>query len=67
MNDNQIIAGGKKLFQEFYNIPEGVNPETRQKYVNEAIDSYEGFDIAKESEALCRKFKVNIDYYYCSP
>ncbi|KAI5527115.1 hypothetical protein TVAGG3_0289040 [Trichomonas vaginalis G3] len=67
MSDKAIIAGGKKLFQEFYNIPDGVNPETRRKYLNDAIDSYEGFDIAKESEALCKKFKVNIDYYYCSP
>lgn len=39
MNDKQIIAGGKKLFQEFYNIPDGVNPQTRRKYLTDAIDS----------------------------
>lgn len=67
LNDNSIRAEGKRKFKQFYNIPDGTNPKTRRSYLNEAIDAYEGFDVSSESEELCRKFNINVDYYYVDP
>ena len=61
------LAKGKQLFQQFYNIPEGVDPKTRRKFLTDALKNYEGFNTATESEALATFTKQNIDYYYVSP
>ena len=45
-NNNYILAGAKKLFKKFYNIPDGVNPETRRSYLLYALEGYEWFDDA---------------------
>ena len=46
--DNMLLADAKKDFKEFYNIPDGVNPKTRKKYLTEALENYEGFDDASK-------------------
>ena len=65
--DRATLARAKKLFQEFYNIPEGTNPKTRRKYLLDALESYEGFNTATESEELAKFFKFNINYYWVNP
>ena len=67
LKDNQLIARAKKLFKAFYNIPDGKNPKTGKTYLDEALDNYEGFNCATETEALARFCKFNIHYYYCPP
>ena len=65
--DRQTLAEAKRLFAEFYKIQDGVNPETRRKYLKDALESYEGFNTTTESEAFARHFKMNIDYYWVNP
>ena len=65
--DHKVIAEAKRLFAEFYKIQDGVNPETRRKYLKDALESYGGFNTVTESEALARHFKMNIDYYWVNP
>ena len=31
------VAKGKRLFQKFYNIPDGKDPKTRRNYLTEAL------------------------------
>ena len=64
---NCWIANGKKLFQQFYDIPEGKDPKTRRNYLTDALRKYEGFNIATESEALARLTNHNFDFYYADP
>ena len=45
LSDKAIIAGGRRLFQEFYNIP--------NKDLKKALAEYQGFNIETETEALC--------------
>ena len=42
LSDHDIIAGGTRLFQEFYNIPD--------EDLEEALKKYQGFDNEGESE-----------------
>ena len=67
MTLNSDIAKGKKLFQKFYNIPEGKDPKTRRNYLTDALKKYEGFDFCTESEALAQFTKHNFDFYYVDP
>ena len=59
LSDHDIITGGTRLFQEFYNILD--------KDLEEALKNYQGFDISVESEALCKMMKCNVDYYFVEP
>ena len=61
------VAKGKKLFQQFYNIPEGKDPKTRRNYLTDALKKYEGFNPITENEALARLTKRNFDFYYAEP
>ncbi len=63
MSANQIIANAKKDFQQFYNIPDGVNPETRRTYLRDALDKYEGLNLATELESLAEFHKININIF----
>lgn len=60
-------AKGKRLFQVFYNIPDGTDKKKRCKYITDALKNYEGFNTATESESLARFVKKNFDYYYVDP
>ena len=59
LSDPKIIAGGTRLFHQFYNIPD--------EDLEEALKNYQGFDLEGESEALCRFMKCNVDYYFVEP
>ena len=61
------VAKGKRLFQQFYNIPEGKDPKTRRNYLTDALKKYEGFNPITENEALARLTKRNFDFYYAEP
>ena len=67
MSLNVALSKGKKLFQKFYNIPDGKDPKTRRNYLTDALKNYDGFNSATESEALARLTQHNIDYYYADP
>ena len=59
LSDKEIIAGGTRLFQEFYNIPD--------EDLKEALKNYQGFDYHSESEALCKMMNCNVDYNFVEP
>ena len=59
LSDQEIIAGGTRLFQQFYNIPDDD--------LEEALKNYQGFDLEGESEELCKMMKCNVDYYFVEP
>ena len=45
LSDHEIIAGGHRLFQEFYNV--------KDEDLKKALAEYQGFNIETETEALC--------------
>lgn len=65
--DRQQLAYAKKLFKSFYEIPDGVDKKQRKKYETIALENYEGFNTTTECDRFCRKYKVNIDFYYAYP
>ena len=67
MSLNSALAKGKKLFQQFYNIPEGKDPKTRRNYLTDRLKNYPGFDLMHESTALAQFVKKNFDFYYVDP
>ena len=65
--DHKTLAIAKEIFAQFYDIPDGVNPKTRRKYITDALRDYEGFNTSTESEALAKFIGFNIDYYWVNP
>ena len=59
LSDPEIIAGGTRLFQQFYNIPD--------EDLEEALKNYQGFDLEGESEELCKMMRCNPDYSFVEP
>ena len=62
--DRQLVADAKKVFKHFYDIPDGVNPETRKSYLTESVEKYEGLDDATEIEKLCKLLKINMGTWF---
>jgi len=62
-----ITANAKRLFYEFYEIPDGTNKKSRKTYRNEALFAYEGILEPRELKQLCKFTKKNLNIYISDP
>ncbi len=65
MNKKTLEAEAKKIFQSFYNIPEGLDKKTRRSYLKNKLRNYPGLNIVTEFDKLCQF--LNVKGYIYAP